>query len=609
MILWILLGALVCLNVYPSAWQKAISGRERSFWKAQLVRYVIGLVVSFVLIYLLLIDWTWSGFLSSFGYVFALNLIITPFVKLGEVKEEDAAEMSQKIAHKLHKRGIDGFLNTFGFMLLAGLLFMHLVFPLTQAKELAQLGGIEPSDKQIESVTDEAVRSVPYSYARYKSEIVFGNIDNYSYYDLGESSIQKIDDELYWVSPIEYASIWRWWSADSSPGYIMVSAEDPNAEAQLVSDYDMKYIPSAYFGENLERHVRQKYKDVILIGKSFEPDDDGKPYYAYSYARYELFRSGPKAEGVILVDAVTGEMQDYALGEQPAFVDNAMHSSIALDYAKWYGKYRNGFWNSMFAKKGVHEPTSEDEMIGVLGSDGELYWMIDHMRPNQDSNTMVGFSMVNTSTGEFVYYTGSAGLLNARGAQEVVNKSFQREQWIGQQPVLYSVYDNYTWVVPVVDGNGLMREIALVHAESGKIASGKSRKEAFNRYRQMLAQELGQDDYLPSDVLEEETIEGEVYRMSQTFNNTLKQMLIRGEQRVIEVDVSKVPEAVFIQEGDTVRVKAIDTAENVLSVTELTNVTVEGEFGQVEDFAVPEDDETTSEGEVPAEEEATEPAQ
>ncbi len=130
---------------------------------------------------------------------------------------------------------------------------MNIVYPLTITQQLSELGEIEISTDSIDSVTEESVRSVPHSYARYKSEIVFGNIENYSFYELGESAIQRIDGELYWVSPIEYSSVWRWLRADSAPGYVMVSAENPNAEAVLVDDYEMTYVPSAFFRRKLRK--------------------------------------------------------------------------------------------------------------------------------------------------------------------------------------------------------------------------------------------------------------------------------------------------------------------------------------------------------------------
>ncbi|WP_059104522.1 hypothetical protein [Shouchella shacheensis] len=589
---WIFIMALTCLELNPKYWVRGLKRNSQSFIMIQLGRYVVGLIIGIVIIYFRLIDISLTGMMNTYGFVVAINLLISGLfhpsnrIKKGKEQKQKQKQKQEQKKPKLPIVNVQGMLGAF---ILVGLLVLNFVYPFTVTQELAQLGEIETSNEQIESVTEEAVRSVPYTYARYKSEIVFGNIDNYSFFELGESSIQKMDDELYWVSPIEYASVWRWLRADYAPGYIMVSAEDPNAEAQLMDDYEMNYVPSAYLGEHLERHVRKTYEDVILMGYSFEPDDEGRPYYAYSYAYYDHYRTGPKADGVIVVDAESGEMEQYELGEQPDFIDNAIDYGVALDYAHWFGTYSNGLFNALFAKEGVHQPTSDEEMIGVLGPDEDMYWMVDHMRPNQESNTMVGFTMVNAQTGEAKYYTGSSGLLNAGGAREVVDKSYQREQWSGTQPVLYSVYDQYTWVVPVVDQNGLMREMAMVHADTGNVATGSSREEAFSSYRQMLATDLDSDDFVPTDVLEEETVEGTVYRVSDTLNEQYIQVLITDEARVLEFDLTTVADAVFLQEGDDIAAQVVDTEENVLNVVDFTNVTIEDDFGEVEDFELDEE--------------------
>ncbi|WZY00685.1 hypothetical protein NSQ26_01195 [Bacillus sp. FSL W7-1360] len=573
---WIALMALSCLSLNPQSWVRGLRRRPKPWFLLQAGRYVIGFVIGIVVIYFGLIDLSFTGLLSTFGVVVAINLIVT-----GLLESVQTIGTGKRVRYTFKLAKVQ---MATGALLLLVLLGLKLIYPLMVTKELATVGQIERSDEKIASVAEEAVRVVPHQSARYKSEIAFGNIENYSFYELGESNIQKIDDELYWVSPIEYANVWRWFRADHAPGYIMVSAEDPNAEARLVDGYEMKYVPSAFFHENLERHVRQAYGDVVLIGYSFEPDDEGRPYYAYSYARYEHYRAVPKAEGVILVDAETGEMEQYALGEQPDFVDRAIAPTLALDYAYWYGMYSNGLFNAWFAKEGVHEPTSKDDMLGVLGPEQEMYWMIDHMRPNQESNTMVGFTMVNARTGEATYYTGMSGMLNGRGAREVVNKSFQKEQWSGTQPVLYSVYGHYTWVVPVVDKNGLLREIAMVHAETGNISSAPSRKEVFLNYGQMLANDLGVDDYLPTDVLETKTVSGKVYRTSIGANEKYVRVLIEGESTVLEFDIAKHSDAVFIQPNDELEAEVSDTEENILRVESFTNKTMEKEFGAVEDF-------------------------
>lgn len=342
---WIFIMALSCIELNPKVWMQGIK-RGRIFFMVQVGRYVVGLILSFVIIYFLLIDISITGLMNTFGFIVAINLMISGlFHPAHRVDDKEKQLKSKRKAKRVPLQ------SGIGFLFFIVLLFLNFVYPFTVTQDLAEMGEIETSTDQIESVTEEAVRSVPYTYARYKSEIAFGNIDNYSFYEMGETSIQKIDEELFWVSPIEYASIWRWWRADSAPGYIMVSAEDPNAEAELVDNYEMEYVPSAFLNENLERHVRKKYEDIILMGVSFEPDDDGKPYYAYSYAYYDHYRTGPDADGVILIDARTGDMEKYKLGEQPEFVDNAIDYKLALDYASWFGTYSNGLLNSILQKK------------------------------------------------------------------------------------------------------------------------------------------------------------------------------------------------------------------------------------------------------------------
>lgn len=601
MTFWILIMALTCLNLNPMQWVQGFQRAPKQWFFAQLSRYIIGLIISFVLIYVMLIDTSVTGLINTFGFIVAINLIVSGFFQVPLKKKSSKNKVEKLKQVKLPTPKIQTGIGALIFLVLIGL---NVLYPLTVTQELAQLGEIEVSEEQIDSVTEDSVRSVPYTYARYKSEIVFGNIQNYSFYELGETSIQKINDELFWVSPIEYSSVWRWLRADYAPGYVMVSAENPNADAQLVDDYEMTYVPSAFLGENLDRHVRSKYGDIILMGYSFEPDDEGNPYYAYSYAYYEHYRTGPKADGVILIDAVTGEMEQYALGEQPDFIDNAIDYRIALDYAYWFGTYSNGLFNSIFAKEGVHQPTSDEEMIGVLGPDDNMYWMIDHMRPSQESNAMVGFTMINAQTGEATYYSGTSGMTNARGARDAVNRTYQREQWEGTQPVLYSVYDNYTWVVPVVDQSGLMREIAMVHAETSSVARGTNREEAFNNYRQLLANDLGSDDYVPTDLFDEETISGSVYRVSGTYNNRFLQVLIEGESRVLEFDITSNANAVFIEPGDVIEAIVNDTGEGILPVQRFSNETVDDEFGEVEEFEIEEengsdsDEAITDDGEV-----------
>lgn len=49
--------------------------------------------------------------------------------------------------------------------------------------------------------------------------------------------------------------------------------------AEFTKYGSMKYVPSAYFFENAERHLWLKYPTLLLGSVHFEIDESGKPYY------------------------------------------------------------------------------------------------------------------------------------------------------------------------------------------------------------------------------------------------------------------------------------------------------------------------------------------
>lgn len=181
------------MNLNPQQWVRGMQRSAKNWLVGQLARYILGLILSFVLIYVLLIDQSITGFLNTFGFIIAINLMVSGLIQLPT--NEKNKKKVQKL--KLKKPQFSLVQSGLGLLLFVGLIGMNVIYPLTVTQELSELGEIEVTTDQIESVTEESVRSVPYSYARYKSEIVFGNIDNYSFYELGETSIQKINDELF----------------------------------------------------------------------------------------------------------------------------------------------------------------------------------------------------------------------------------------------------------------------------------------------------------------------------------------------------------------------------------------------------------------------------
>src|SRR5699024_9569875 len=101
----------------------------------------------------------------------------------------------------------------------------------------------------------------------------------------------------------------------------------------------------------------------------------------------------------------------------PGFVDQIIPDDVAEERNAWFGKYKHGLFNSWFGKEDVREVTNwegYDPITGVFDEDNTLNWFTDFTRPDKDSGSMVGYSMMDTRTGEITYYNGANGNINGK---------------------------------------------------------------------------------------------------------------------------------------------------------------------------------------------------
>jgi hypothetical protein len=262
-------------------------------------------------------------------------------------------------------------------------------------------------------------------------------------------------------------------------------------------------------------------------------------------------------------------------------VDQVVPADVAYERNEWFGLYKHGFWNSILMKQDVHVPTqweNEDEVVAVFDQHLNMHWATDHTRAETDSGSMVGYSLVNSRTGELIYYTGTNGILNARVAMNVVEKTYREKQWKAVSPVLYNIYGQYTWVIAALDGNGVLRKIALVNAKDEKVVgAGDSKQEAFNSYQYAISAELEGDSATPTisaDLMEKTGIVQAVYKATTT-NGTIVQLLMEGSDKIYTIQSSQFPYAVFVEKGHKVQLKYLDTKETIVPVKEFKNETLQ----------------------------------
>lgn len=549
------LFAFLALTLQPSIWKHY--GKSRFFLFLQGARFASGLLIVFVLTYFSLIDQSWQAFFSIgtlFLGIFMLLDLIFVRVPYGSVTP------------------------LIGALCLLFFSFIHFLYPLMQTKAEYQFisGRTTIVTKKEESMDEQHIPVVPEPYARYKSEKLLGEIAHVSYYELGHTSLQKIDGTLYWVTPIELNGFFKWLKSGEVPGYIKMSAEDENANAVLVRS-KMKYVPSAYFNDNLKRHVRLAYSNPVLFAASFEPDDSGKPYYVMPYGYYQKLRQIPNIKGVILIDPENGSMKRYPIDKVPTFVDQVIPSKIAEMWNQWYGENVHGYWNKLLAQEDIKKPTAwsqSDEVNGVFDRKLRLNWFTDFTRPKSGSGAMVGYSMLNTRTGKMTYYSGANGLLNGKSAMNIAEKTFKQNRYNAGIPTLYTIYGQETWVVPLMDSNDVLREMMLVNAKNESVYSAETDKQTlFDNYKYILATKMTNDTSVPTDHAHLKTVKGTIdkiykYQDDQT-HQTMIEFMLQGDKRIYTVSSDQNPYAVFLENGDKVSVVYTDTSEVMTIIQKL----------------------------------------
>lgn len=152
-----------------------------------------------------------------------------------------------------------------------------------------------------------------------------------------------------------------------------------------------------------------QYPNTIFYGDlQLEIDEDGKPYYIHTYGDFISARNGFAAKGVVLVDANNGATEAYSISDVPDFIDGAISPEAVSAKNSYYGKYINGFWNSLFGKSDVKLPSDEGTEANVspiFDEAGEMFYFTDFTSPKEGVDSMLGYSLTNASTGKSTFYT------------------------------------------------------------------------------------------------------------------------------------------------------------------------------------------------------------
>jgi len=513
-----------------------------NWWRGQALRLAIGLPILLVYTY---VEMPALVFPQAFSL---LLLTLVPNAAYGVLLATRSAIVSRRIV-SLRRTPVRPYVVALAAVgAFAGAL---LLAPFVDASGLRDVADATVSTDLPPSADPKHLRIVPQEAAAFAGNKVVGQLG--TYYGVGDFNVQVASGRLVWVAPLEFHGFVQWLSRGTSPGVIVVSAENPDAQPELRQRAPLRYIPSARFNENLYRHVYMRYGTEQILETTLQLDDAGNPQYICTLGRPTIGWSGTRVTGVVLVDPASGAMRRIAradFGSLPAWVSRVYPPDLALEYNRWFGEFVHGFWNAAIVKRDVHVP-ARDEVFGLLAG-ARFVWFVDHTSPASDQS-MTGFTYMDTVTGKITYYTASGGEFNSRGAEDAVasNPIVRQGKLIPTQPLLYNAFGQNTWVVPLVAETGKYQTVALVQAKNGHVVVGSSsnpspQNDAFAQYAAFLG---GGAAALPAGG--GQAVAG-IAERAATAPSGIVYFTLRGTARIFTVDSHDAPEALLLRPGDRV---------------------------------------------------------
>ncbi len=447
----------------------------------------------------------------------------------------------------------------------------------------ALIGQVEESNwtNDMVPVDTKHIREVSKEQAQWSGDKVMGEAAGSlgSRYRPGDYHIQDVGGELYWVAPLEFQGFFKWWNYKHTTGYILVSAEDGERKVELRTGYEMKYLNSACFSKNLHRHIFCKsYSNVRLRDFSFELDDDFKPWQVITVMEPTISFNGDVILGVIVVDPESGDMTFYKKDETPEWIDRIYPASLAESYFNYWGRYVKGWLNSWLWEENVMVPTPFNSGVDagniwfVKGSDGRRYWYTGMTSSQSTDQSLTGLALMDTRSGKTKYYRVSGS--NEEAIVDVVNSAVSNyKDWHGTQPIPYNIWGELSYVVPVVNSQGIFQHLAIVRLRNSQVALGKSKKDVLESYLKLLSSGGGEVAPTSNMALTEMTLTVSSVRGVVLKGDTVFYLQFEEIPDVIfTVNPQVSPEVIFTSSGEIAVLKYIETGESIIGVSFFDNL-------------------------------------
>lgn len=396
------------------------------------------------------------------------------------------------------------------------------------------------------------------------------DIEDYSYTQL------NFNNTPVKVAPLAYASFFKWVNNKDKGivGYVVVNPVSMDASYQELSK-GMKYVPSAFLGQDLQRHIRNKYKTTIFEEPHFEIDEDGNPWYVAPVIKKTIgVVGGKKVTGAILIDPVTGDMKKYKLDEVPTWVDIVCPGNLICKQYNDYAQLQNGFLNSIIGQNGCRKVTENSEEstsdYGYIAKNDDIYIYTGITSVNGDSSN-IGFIIANERTGETSYIEAAGA--DEFSAMNAAEGEVQEKGYEASFPSLITIDNVPTYIMVLKDKSGLVKLYACVNVNQYNIvATASTQEKCIDNYNRLLKGEdinpntdenTAQKEEIDYTQYEEKDITIAKMQTIDEDGNTYL-YIVDTEGKIYHAKYKDVINMLLVNVGDTVKLRVFN--DNFLTI-------------------------------------------
>ncbi len=402
-------------------------------------------------------------------------------------------------------------------------------------------------------------------------------------------TLQYVDGHRYWIAPLSPINsgdtFWTplFGGRATSPGYVVVDAENPGKDAFLKLGYKISLFTDQSWGMNLERFVYQQgFNDGMLQEPIFEVTDDWSPYYTISYVERPFGGvAGRNVKKVIAVNVSkeTPTIETFDLDNKPEWIDRVIADDLVTEWATDWGMYGGDFakatwgnhWRVVFNidRTGTMEPAAA-HLNYTKG--GHNVWVVEMTSTSEGDHTVIGVLVFEAGKNEGTFYPGIKGFNEPNSAATtMVNARDNIKHYPVENVQLYNIYGQLTYVAIYTSPQKIGQSfggIGMVHAHSQDAADviyASDKGTALRLYATQLARlNNGADGSISQTALHSKEIRGAIKRIAELPSNQLGgspsyMFIIEGDAHTFVVSRDQYIRIPLVREGDQVVFTFLET--------------------------------------------------